>query len=289
MKESLFIVESPFQLLQVVELVVSGNQPYQVIIRLNRSEQNNKQLVKICEKFQLNSVEFARAEGVIGRLIYMFKVWKYIIRAKHVYIGDIDSYTFRYFKHRLEKKNVTLLDDGVATISQTESTQDFNRFSIFPNYKGQVTNTFPSIRHYINEHITSGSGSLIIGGKLVEEGICSISSYHRFLDKCLSKNSDLIYIPHRGESEENLSLIKEKYGLQVIRLDLPIELAAIELNIIPKNIFSCFSTALISMPVIYPESSFYCYEFERDEILKRKEHITKVYKYLDEQKRLIKM
>lgn len=287
--KKLFIIESPFQLLQALELVLKNSEQSNIIIRLNGVVANENQMLRICKYFDLKNVKFVNSGGYFGRIKYFVIAWWEVFKNQCIYIGDIDSFVFKKFYFFLKKDKVTLLDDGVATINQTHSELGFARFTIFDNVSGVKTNNFHSICELLYKYPIKSDLCMIIGGKIVEEGIVSKESYYTFLENCSAYGSDLIYVPHRGELDHNVEEIEAKFGFRIVRSDFPVELLALQLEVVPGIILSCLSTALISMSILYRHSDILYFKFREDELLARKESAINVYKYLENMKYLSRM
>lgn len=61
----------------------------------------------------------------------------------------------------------------------------------------------------------------------------------------------IIYIPHRRESDEKIRMIQNMLEIQILRIDLPAELALSRLSSLPKGISAFYSTVLFTLPKIY--------------------------------------
>lgn len=285
----LFILESPFQMLQAIELI---NQKkiidFEIVIRKNSNEVNNSQIVELVKLFtyegncrSFRTLSFYSKASLL--LIIFFKAFSH----DKLVFGDSNSYLFRFIKFLFRKKKFLLLDDGVATINDSGKNYKYQRFTIFNCLQYKRNNEFQFLSSFnANSHINNlGSGSLIVGTKAVEEGILTKNVYHKFISDALKISREfshqILYIPHRGESDENIKEISAQ-GLRVYRPKYPIELIGYELCIEVKSITSLFSTALYSMAIIYPSSKITAIELESNLILKRRQSIEQIYKHLND-------
>ena len=75
-----------------------------------------------------------------------------------------------------------------------------------------------------------------------------IRCVREIVNKC-SYEKPLYYIPHRVE---DLNLIENIKNIEVVEPNVPIEMHFLENNgLIPKEIYSCYSTALITLPSLF--------------------------------------
>lgn len=276
-------IDSPFQLLQCSEFEHNIKRLSQVYIRLNGKPENDKQLACLSDYLKFKNIKLIKIESLLERMgYYIF----FIIRtffAEKVLVGDSNSFIFKILSLIYRNDKFILLDDGVATINDTEKNLKFKRFTIFPEcVRESLVNDFKYIKSLI-EHHNYRKMHVIIGGKFVDEGICSKLVYAHAI-RCIIDNLDcsvdILYVPHRGETEEHLQWLKEQFFFQIMRTSYPIELLSIEKNIYPATISSVLSTAVYSMALIYENIPIYTYRIDDDDITSRKNGVLNIYAQL---------
>lgn len=271
-------MESPFQLIQALE-VASCAEKYLLIIRLNDLERNNIQLKKMVSLFSLKNVIYLNARYKSALLFYAVPFLLMTMVAKKCFVGDENSIIFRLLKRLILNKKVWLLDDGVATLNSKEDSS-YRRLTIFKTVEGDYNN-LSECRDLIQSRPLFREANIIVGSKLVEEGICTKEVYYSILEAMAKdiglQNSEIIYVPHRGEAESNLVQIADKFNFELVRNSLPIELIAIEFDVHPVRVVSVLSTALYSMSLIYDNAEFRVYPLSYDSIDSRREGIESLY------------
>ena len=208
-------------------------------------------------------------------------MWRLSKDIEHIYYGDENSKFFKISRILFENK-IILLDDGVATINSSELS--IPRFSIFNYHNNTTINSWRALRTLIkHRELVTEKYSLIIGSKVVEEGIMSPNTYERFISHARTITSGkMYYIPHRGENKNNLDSILKKYNIEIYSPRAPIEIVALLFNSAPEKIISMFSTALFSMQQIYKESLIFSIRIDDELFLKRKKQIINIYKKIEE-------
>lgn len=272
-------MESPFQLIQALE-IAGAPEKYLLIIRLNNIERNNIQLKEMVSLFALSNVIYMNARYKPVLLFYAIPFLLIAAVAKRCYVGDENSIVFKLLKRLIQHRKVWLLDDGVATLNSKENF-GFKRLTIFRTVKG-IHNDLKKCRDLIQSKSIYREVNIIVGSKLVEEGICTKEVYYSILETMAEdiglQNTKIIYVPHRGESESNLMEILERFNFELVDNSLPIELIALEFDVQPIRVVSVLSTALYSMSLIYENAEFRVYPLNFDSIDSRREGIESLYR-----------
>ena len=132
MSKSFFFVESPLQLLCAIEAKNHFKFLKNIlIIRLNNSNLNNKQILKTLEYD--NSFE----EIIILKIDHTFSLYKVglifikLLLNKYdtIFVGDIRSRIVKFFQKFIRVQKLYLLDDGLPTLSYYERDSKINIFS----------------------------------------------------------------------------------------------------------------------------------------------------------------
>jgi len=254
-------------------------QHYEVLVRLNGVGKNNYQIDNVQDILGLKNIHTFDVNGSnLSKLKLVFQVQMRMTLWPKVFIGDENSVVFFALRKINSKKKFILLDDGVATLN-SELCDEFSRFSVF-DHGGSQCNKFTHIASIIKEKMTQRRVNLIVGSKFVEVGICSMEDYLASLESMLShiKCEEVIYIPHRGESKENILLYGRKFGFKVLDNKMPIELFGLEYGCQLNKVISIASTALFTMPLIYEGTKFYSFVINEKKLMKRRSAILNLYK-----------
>ena len=202
---NVLLIESPFQLLQGIELETE-NEKNIYLIRLNNNERNNNQMREMLNLFNISNVIFIHSYYKFLLAFYIPVVLIFATLSKRFHVGDENSVFFRVIKRYVTKDRFFLLDDGVATLSPGAS-RDYKRITIFEGVPG-IRNKLGSARLLIEQVDKSITIDVIVGGKLVEEGICSFDTYESILAQMITDlqggNNKIVYVPHRGENLEKI-------------------------------------------------------------------------------------
>lgn len=265
---SLIIVESPFQLLCAYEIICALNLKYDLVIRLSGHIQNDKQLKKMVKllKFKREKYIYLSPNKNIFSLYKMvFFSTKYSIKNYEYYIlGDYLSGFLKLFSKFINKKKVLLLDDGVATLKIQESfiknNKFLNLFTIFNivpiENQNIIKHKFENLRKkYLNTNIRTNN-SIYIGENLVELEILDLEKYIEIVKTVAEKEEEtLYYFPHRLSSGLVIERVKNIKNIEIVYPKVSLEYYLLLKGINPKNIYSILSTALISLQIIYPNST----------------------------------
>jgi len=281
MDKSLYLVESPFQLLGALESIYfHKTENYGLVVRLSTKE-NTKQLRKMIEDLEVKTskIIFISAYGdnqTFKKIAdFKFLLWLFLNKNKYTkyFLGDYHSrYLTLLRKVCLKNKKVIYLDDGASTIRANNSFSADRFFDWFTIYdlmalpeQSIIQHDFSYIRSKIKQKVLDNSTkTVILGDKFYEVGLLSKQDSYKVLEKLMDRlqGEEVIYMAHRGESAEKLEYIREKYNIDVVKNDFPIELYGLYADKLPKSVVSFFSTALYSLQKIYPEIEVKLYRID---------------------------
>lgn len=271
-RENVLLVESPFQLLSAYEAIESYSlQSYKLLIRLSRKEHNDTQLLKLSNQLfpsqkNITYYTIGAAERTLRDLGIIFLLWLFVqvysLKLDLFFVGNIDSKLIRLVTAMVPRRKLVVLDDGTTSLivqKRSTSLKYYNFFTMLyslKSYSGQTIrkHKFSAIRKILLGQVTATKGkSLFIGSCLCECDIILQQKYIELVAKVAADNNteEMLYIPHRFESEEKLSLLEEIKGVSIERIDYPIELFCLYHETIPENIISFYSGALISLKILY--------------------------------------
>ncbi|UOB52337.1 hypothetical protein [Acinetobacter junii] len=260
---NLYIVESPLQLLCAYEAIsVNKNETYQLLIRQTGRGLNDKHLISCANRLGLDYKIFVlHTTNIYIGLLRNFFLWcsLYFKKYERVYFGSVYSSALSFINNFIKKKEVIYLDDGAATLrAQFEMCNKeknicnlFTFFNIEPLQGQNITkHNFEKIKeknkNYINEKI------YFIGQPVHAMKGFSEEDYIRCVREVANKCNEgdfLHYIPHRVE---DLNKINNIPNIKVIKSNVPVEMYFMEnKGSIPKEIYSCYSTALITLPLLF--------------------------------------
>ena len=261
---NLFIVESPLQIICAYEAILEHpEEPYFLLIRKTDRGLNDQHLIECAEFFNLKYTTFKLYPDCIKfHFIMNLFLWLKlsIIKFNKVYLGSIYSNALRTIKIILRGKELFYLDDGAATIrAQVDMSNSLlpcsNLFTFFHlnELSGQkiVHHNFSNIRKEIK--VMMGKKAYFIGQPVEHMVGFTERDYIdcvKYIAQKFSKNSPLLYVPHRVEDCTKISNIE---NVAILKLDQPIELYFIRNEEeVPAIIYSCYSSALLSLKVLFP-------------------------------------
>lgn len=283
----MFYVESPFQLLQVFELIQKDRSfsKKSILVRLNKVKKNNEQLFKIIKTLNIKNTWCFDA-NIANLFLAFLMLFRSSLFGNKIFFGDSNAKFFKYSKPFLISE-IVVLDDGVATLNAKN--ENFARFTIFKNIPKSIINNFSNLKKYIDKKTKKvvRPVTIVVGSDLVESKIMRSNEYLQFIESAVLKSEgDIFYFPHRKERIDYLLPTLKKYNIELLHSDLPIELVALEIGFPPKKIISMFSTSLFSLAVIYSEAEIMSLRVCEKSILIRKKQIQNIYKSIEKDLRI---
>lgn len=215
---------------------------------------------------------------------------------QQVFIGEPYSFFYRSLAETIGlSNNIVYLDDGFSTLEllKNKSTTIKPRFakvksiisgafnltpnfeisdkffSAFPDaFSGQATfnligvNRYSWIRTQIGHsmHALETQNTIfILGENLCESNLVSKNTYRKIIEKAASlfKNNKIAYIPHRRESFKKVVRLCDDLGMKRLSMETGVEAGFYIAGITPSKVISLQSTALATLPIIYPKSQIY--------------------------------
>lgn len=160
--------------------------------------------------------------------------------------------------------DLTVLVNGCYPVRKLEQHKNLEIFTIFdlenPNHKVE-RNDFSVLRkkygnpRLFNKHAPVGIiGQGGVGSKYQK----TIGSYVNEISKLIDfLGSDVVYFPHRTESDELTKEIEKLPNLKYHRSELPLEIELIDKGILLSGLVGCNSTAQFSALIMYPGIKVY--------------------------------
>lgn len=271
-KKSVIFVESPLQILCANELINARDHDFSLVLRLNGGRVNDQSMISVAKdlrvEYKILMLEKGKFLKSIFRLANLKVIcWFLFSRFDLLVSGDYFSKPINLLiniKRKVSKFTLLYVDDGVGTfLSQADMLKRKNPSDIFTMLSVDPLPSQMVYRHTFENFkkrivIERSGGVYFIGQKLVEAGFCSIDKYVALVEKAqLLKAVDvLLYVPHRGESEETLEKIRKLNNVRVVNVDGCIELYFSRIRTTPAVVMSFFSTALFTLPLMYPSAKY---------------------------------
>ncbi len=281
MRRGLFIIQAPLQVLEAYEAIniFSIKNPH-ILVRYSGNKNNDFQiqfLIKLLnlEEFVLDSFKLIgdpnnRVKYSLQFVHFLFKFLKerydkspyeYIFLPEY-YSGFSRTIYNLFFR---KEKDIFFMDDGVATLYTQRKlfSKDFskNLFTFFDSleaYPNQILkkHNFENLKKFIfskNINIPKKEEVVFIGQAFYESKIMSIENNVRLVKQVseLFKDKNIVYIPHRRESELKLYKINNIENVSIKKIFYPIELFTYFECYIPSKFVSFVSTALFTLNKLY--------------------------------------
>jgi hypothetical protein len=232
---------------------------------------SNIQLFLLLRKFAQEKMVFNKIFIGEYRSFHMRKFFDYFTESE-AYCLDDGNITYQIFQLIKDKKDEYYFDNGfkgllkknlytlqliLFGLNGLEIKREIKLFTCFDISKenGHIIHNFSNIK---KEYKISDSKKIVYfyGAYLEVVGI-SKEKQIEFLEQAVNlfKKLDLeiIYLPHRLESEDKLSLIRNKLDLEIRKSEFPAEIQLLVDGFIPQYIASFASSVLVSLPKIFPE------------------------------------
>lgn len=266
--KDLVLVETPFQLLCAYEYVRKNSVNYALYIRTSGVGINDQQMVAMVRELGLVVSKELRVrpgnkiDVLSALLIFLLSGFRFYDK---VIVGSFFSGFQKLISGLVQKKEIVLLDDGVATLLADKIIADqgvsCSAFSIFElnkkNYVNFELNRFELISNDYSCELNDDYCSFFIGQKLVDIGAMDMAAYIRVLEFAVRESSGSVmhYIPHRAESRECLESVSKIAGVHMLKSDVAIEYFMLRNKWYPDKIYSVNSTALFTLASIFPKAS----------------------------------
>jgi hypothetical protein len=311
----LFFVSDPFHILSAVEAKAHFKTEESVLIVLLKNKPELDKIIKrAILLFEWGKIIYVNPPKKY-RFLFHLKFVKSFLKQyssgfRYIFLKDIASSPVAHFQKvlavNLKHQKIFSLDDGAATIidyqTKERETSFFKKYrwmlfglkydlkqkySFFTVFKLKqktheiVSHNFFHFRKKIEESEFSKNPNnfYFIGSPLVNENIISEQTFKETLRNIIKnskENSKYFYIPHRRCDDKSIEIVKE-IGFEISKFNMPIELVFLEKKEMPVNIISYYSTALLSLKVIFDVENAFMYEIDSEQLLKMKKEISNVF------------
>lgn len=213
----------------------------------------------------LNTANYLNLEKIylikrIPVLTYFYLLFFFLSKTENFIFGNLLDNHMMFLSKLISYKNIILVDDGISTINNYKyyKSKDNNTnkypvkllfFSIFDlgSNESVVKNNFEFIfksKKIISEDV------YFIGQPM--ENILGEIEYYKILSTVNMLNPNMIYIAHRRDSNKKLLHISNM-GIRVLRITEIIELYLIKSSTLPRKVISFYSTALITLKLLFKD------------------------------------
>lgn len=260
------IIETPLQLLCAYEAIKISKGDYKLYVRCTKIGKNDEQVVQMLDYLKL---EYTLIHASVGSNISLFfAVLKFLFfslkikKIDRLYIGSYFSKFQRLLSMFFWKKELFFLDDGMATLLVYKQVDKANFFTFFNlesrSGKRVETHSFKNLK-VLRKNLDEKEGNFFIGQPFIDKNMIEREEYIGFILQSLEMvgNEKIYYIPHRVESKlelDNISKISDR--IKVIETNECIELFFIKSGFNPLKVFTCCSTSIYSLSLLYPACSF---------------------------------
>ncbi|WP_348799457.1 hypothetical protein [Flavobacterium adhaerens] len=320
---SIFLIESPLQLFNAIEAKNYFNlKNCKLIVVYSLNDYSNTQIDQLLdyysnwnEIYKIFPIEKKYFRIRITKYIIdeLKKISEVIKNVYYLFIGDYRPDFMIHFGNIVKCNKLIILDDGTATIDimkdylnvdkkrklkfflkkylfdfKLNKNNDVEFFSIYSNLLLNhkiIHNSYQyfreeTIARSINENKVIFLGSCIVELRAIEQ-----DKYFLYLSKIKEyfSNKEIIYIPHRRESELKLELIENEMNIKIEKTASIIELYLIKTKNLPFAVTGFFCSALLNLNILFDGkiliNSFYINNDDFNEkYAKRFESMYKYYK-----------
>lgn len=284
--KNIFIVGTPLQLLNAIEAIYHFDLKDNILVLIHRSmEVNRVQMQSIVSMHKWSEIiEIPYKSG--SNLFSYIKIIRYLnyFTYNYMFVTKLEPIQ-KVFIANIHKKKVFLLDDGTLTISIYENQIKPNRVNkysfkeirfllfglkikvndavnLFTYFDLEATDKIDIVKNRLNFLKTSYLGASLVDSERIYflgqpsfkhisdseyiDGIMNLTSLY---------NKKIVYIPHRGESVKSRTMLLDYNNslIEILDINMPVELYFLENKIYPTHIISYYSTALVTLHLIYDQ------------------------------------
>ena len=271
--DNLAIISSPFQLLNLKELIDERNLDKVLIIAIFKNEYDIKKIKAVSNFTNLKISKWLKSSFLMTHIKLLFIGLK-LNKVKNFIFSSLFDNRMLLLSKLTKYQNIILIDDGTEAIAALKSYKDNTNlfdskllsiltffkisfkfpekimfYSSFNSDKEDSKPSYNFIKSKI-KHSKTGNDIFFIGQPLYEmlgENFY-IETLKTFANK--NKNKNIKYFPHRLESKENISIINESYGYEIVEPDLIFECYLATIDYLPSKIISFYSTVLFTSPLL---------------------------------------
>lgn len=309
MKTNLFIARTPLQLFNCIEAKKRFHKGEQNILFYQYQRLVDKnQMESLIEVDEWNSIIVypLNWQRRIFSYFYIRMIKnRYKNKIERCYIGVFNS-IINVLINTIYPKKIVILDDGTKTlgIAKNMETQKINsRNSLFKTIRNRFFNTnrdylyrasffsiYPLDEYIINNEVVLNDYRVFkeslsnipvadriyfIGTNLNEKILKSDEVFEANLQKVIAfyKNKKMIYILHRYENIEYIANLAKKYKFDYVKFDNILEVEIAKAGFLPTEFATFGSSAIETLPLLYPNSEYRVFYLESKDILEHKQQV----------------
>jgi hypothetical protein len=205
---------------------------------------------------------------------------KYIPQKKHLLFN-----TFTEEKERSRSLRIILKQNYfrimllfLKGIEKNKENQDIHLFTCFdlePYNQTQkiVVNSFSYLKKLNKKKCVDKSLVYFFGANLSELDLLSRDLEFSLLEKIIryykNKNKKLVYISHRREDTKKLELAHDKFDIDILTFNYPVEIQFLLMDTLPYGISSFISTALFTVSKVFDFDSVDAFHLPIDQLPER--------------------
>lgn len=279
-----YYIESPYQLncalrhYQCLEQT-ADKQRARMLIRDNRNPVQLNQIERILssapEKPTHLDIAVCPAKGTLLRAVTMpllvLRCLYQLLHSEAFVFGDMRSPVFRAIdflvsgRRKKGRLSYYSLDDGMYLypfLKTRTGIQKYLDINYITNLPLKSLGPFKVLSLPLGKRSIAETErpaiAVFIGSKLVEAKVCEYTDYIKAITqvhgliKQGGDSSRILYVAHRGESEEHLRAY-EHLGYSIVRLDLPLEEHEGRHGPLGRHYYSFYSTALFNLAALDAE------------------------------------
>jgi hypothetical protein len=215
------------------------------------------------------------------------------IKCNHVYVLDVGTNTLDYLNEKRGEINYNHVSSKTIKNRIRNYFVDWDSYGIhdvtyFTCYSSllnkenkAIKNNYNFLNAQLNNNIKTNK-VIFLGESLVQDNFMDLKRYIEYLIKIKNYfDNCMIYVAHPREDNYCLDIIKRKINMQIIRYDVPVELALAKSSETPAHVASFFSSALINLSVIYEDIFFKSFFIKDCDLLKNKKMVFQIYSYIE--------
>lgn len=262
--DHIILCESPLQIKNSIAYIEKKNIQLRslFLVRLNRNNKNNEMMFNtLLDEDKKISVKFIKVNSKLSVLWLKIYSFYLTLKYKNIIIGDFRS---KWMFHRelfsvYKSKNITFIDDGLATINikrKLEKLNINNNITLFTTFNISSSN-LNIINHkpYKRYSLKKSNTILFVGSPLVDKHIMTHNNYIAILKYVLDNNtsSKIIYCKHRAEVAITENDLVRLGFTSVYTPEIDLE-SSLEDGIIScSSVIGLYSTALATISNTFPE------------------------------------
>ena len=268
MNKNLFIISSPFQLINILELIHKKKWTNNFIVALYISNAEKNHIINTSKVLGTSEINYIHRKKFFA-YFSIFKLGLKIKKVENFVFGHLMDNHHLFLSFLLKKNNSILVDDGKASISS----YDFYKKNKYPKEIRSFLK-YPENLFFFTVYELNNFDKKIIKNKLeylqrisLSKSISNIVFFigarvyndigermHIEIIKEVAKsNPGLIYFPHRKETSSFINKL-ENSGINIFKEKIAFEVNLITSTFIPSKIIGFASSAFWNLLIINKKS-----------------------------------